>query len=315
MDVEKIARFFDIRAPHLCSLLITAEDEDDNLQSFDIVSEAVGNGLNRCPRIYKLICHGFPGPAFPNSRWLSSFAPNLALNITSLVTTQPWPNVSHALVGLKQVLQSIVVSANDPLPSTFRFPTALPNLRHITWSDFGHQSQLSVLKKIIHLIHLDEENILLKTLRLNFHSARAPEVLQILSIDGLGAGLTTLHIYFDEFSKIEGFAVNVLNICRNLVDFSHTSPFQKAALERLPPSIEYLQLLLGADDWSATAVDFVRILRVKQLPDLRFVKLHTRTSTEFETQDLLSFCNEFNIKTWTNIHIARLPGPTTIPSE
>ncbi|KAG6820503.1 hypothetical protein H0H93_016310 [Arthromyces matolae] len=197
----------------------------------------------------------------------------------------------------------IVVNANNPLLSAFRLPNALPNLRHITWSDFVHQSQLGVLKKIIRLIPLDEGNNPLKSLRLNLNWARAPEILEILSIDQLGAGLTTLHIYCDQYSRLEDFAVNVLNICRNLVDFSYTSPFQKAALESLPPSIQYLQLLLVADDWGATAVDLVRILRLKQLPYLCFVKLHTRTGTEFETPDLLSFCDEFSIETSTDISL------------
>ncbi|KAG6916467.1 hypothetical protein DXG01_006661 [Tephrocybe rancida] len=249
-----IAQFFDLRAGHIHTLMMFGNYSNDDSQSYRGVAEAVVGGLACCEKITSLQCLG-SHPVFIHRGWMSTFSPNLASAVTSLVIVeQSSGTLPHALVDLGPFVQNLTIVSSShqsgiPL-SSFYMPSTFPHPKHLSYQ-FQFHEKTRPSKNLLQSLHL----------RMNWQFT--PSTADILHLNDHGSKSTTLHLDVGQFHKDEPLLTKVLGVCHGLVEFSYISPFSKEALARLPVSIEDF---IRNDEWGVTALDLVKAPRLDRSP-------------------------------------------------
>ncbi|KAG6851776.1 hypothetical protein H0H87_012300, partial [Tephrocybe sp. NHM501043] len=224
--IDFIARFFDLRSPHIQAIMVYGDYEESHL-SYRVVANAVGMGIGRCKKLNSLSCQG-SHPTFFSPSWMTDFAPNLASTVTSLsfsVVDGNMVPLSRALMELGPSIQSLDIRFWEDNTQKFEIPLSFPNVHHLELRNFNDQVPV---KELINRITANPSTNTLQSLHIPHVNHQYWQLVSdILSINNLGAKLTSIHLYFGQFHQSEALVTKIMDLCRDLVDLTYTSPFPK----------------------------------------------------------------------------------------
>ncbi|KAG6815941.1 hypothetical protein H0H87_010074 [Tephrocybe sp. NHM501043] len=224
---------------------------------------------------------------------MTDFAPNLASTVTSLsfsVIDGNMVPLSRALMELGPSIQSLDIRFWEDNTQKFEIPLSFPNVHHLELRNFNDQVPV---KELINRITANPSTNTLQSLHIPHVNHQYWQLVSdILSINNLGAKLTSIYLYFGQFHQSEALVTKIMDLCLDLVDLTYTFPFPKGQLNRLPPSIRFLRISIGQEEWGVTAIDLLQFLKANKCPKLTTLEVETRDSSQLENPELLSFFKE-----------------------
>jgi hypothetical protein len=252
-NMEKVAAMFERAADYIRSVVMGGEKSrsytSERLQQRKTAEEIIVRGLRLCPNIQNLECYD-AHYTFTSRKWLDTKVPTLASTVTSLVMCPGRSDfdLSDALVGLGRSIHTLEIQrwADHTDDSTFHLPAEMPNLSSLTLK--AGCPPMDRVEKLFSRIRrkgaIKNVQVPLRSLTLfEVRSFSGHNILTLLSINNIGAQLTSLRLQFDIIRDIT-FVTVALQACPRLLSFAYTSLVGKHIFEHLPLTLEHLEFAL-----------------------------------------------------------------------